>query len=123
MCIIKVENNNICLEANVLKMGNDLLVSVTGGNKPHIGCVSVTLPRPSSYNPKNVSATTSTINLPGHKDDVVANYIADAVCKKVNATVVVACGIHIDAIQPEEIDIIKNLTLILANKIIDSLNK
>lgn len=120
---IKVEKDQLCLEANIVKMGDDILVAITGGDKPHIGCTAISVPRPSLSNTSNISETTSTINLVGHKDDIVANPIAKTLCKALNVPIVVVCGIHFDAMGQEQIDCIISLTPLLANKILNRLEK
>ena len=67
--------------------GNDTLVKITGGCAPHIGSVSV------AYLDSGEPAL-RTLLLPGHRDDVVSDLFAEAIAKKLGATVTVVCGIH-----------------------------
>lgn len=120
---VEVEKNNIHLEAVLVEMGSDLLIAVMGGDKPHIGCTAISVPRPSLSNPSAVSATTSTINLIGHKDDAIANLISSVVCKSLNAPVVVVCGVHIEKAGQEEIEIVRELSTMLVDKILMELKK
>lgn len=100
---VKAEKGGILLSAEVLPMGTDLLVSVSGGDKPHIGCVSLAVPRPSLADSTNTSATVSTINLTGHKDDAVANRIAERLAAFLGVHVAVVCGIHVNGINGDGI--------------------
>ena len=87
----------------VIRVGNDYSITVTGGEKPHIGCTTIAIPRPSLLNDGSMSATVSVVNVTGHKDDVICSYIAEKVCKKTNGIVVCTGGFHIDNITQEEI--------------------
>lgn len=95
-------------------IGEDLCVIISGGDKPHIGCVTLSVPRPSLSTSGGTSATTSVLNLMGHKDDEAAKYVSHLLSSKLNKNVVVTCGIHVDNITCEEIeitlDLIKRLT-------------
>ncbi|MBN1227398.1 MAG: hypothetical protein JXA79_10430, partial [Deltaproteobacteria bacterium] len=74
---IKTEDDVYSLEAFVKNIGSDLLVSIFGGQRPHIGAVAVALPRPSLKDPKVRSATASVFCYPGHKEDVIAKEAAE----------------------------------------------
>ena len=89
------------ITAHVSHVGRDLLVAVWGGERPHIGAVSVAQPRPSLRDPAVTSATASTICLVGHKEDDLAKGIALALASACKTCVVVTAGIHWDDL-PEE---------------------
>ena len=103
-------------------LGNDLCVIITGGDQPHIGCVTLSVPRPSLANSEVTSATTSVLNLLGHKDDEVARYVSHLLSSKLNKNVVVTCGIHVDNITAEEIGITLELLEGLATRLIKQLD-
>lgn len=98
-------------------MGDDLCVTITGGDKAHIGCVTLSIPRPSLADPDVTSSTTSILNITGHKDDEAARYVSRLLSSHLNKNVVVICGIHINNITTEEIkityDLLERLTDIL----------
>ena len=91
------------VNAEVMLIGEDLLVILHGGDKPHIGSIAVALPRPSLKNKKHTSATSSVYNFLGHKDDVVARKVAETLSAKLNKKVVVTTGIHVERITDEGI--------------------
>ena len=99
----------VCLQA--VPMGEDLLISLTGGDAPHIGCVTLSVPRPSLLDGETNRATTSTINRVSHKDDEVAQYVSNVVCERINRHVAVAAGIHIDGATKEEIQNVRELVI------------
>jgi len=80
-----------------------LVVSIVGGDKPHVGAIAVGIPRPSLRDPSKLSATTSVFTLVGHKDDEVARPVAERLVKGLNQTVVVVAGMHIEGAEKEDI--------------------
>lgn len=87
------------LSAEVKFIGDDLLVVVSGGDAPHIGSVAVALPRPSLHDRRIMSATSSVYNLPGHKDQVIAQRVSEVLASQLNCTVVATAGFHRDGIS------------------------
>ena len=84
------------VEARGILIGNELMVAVYGGTKPHIGAVAIAIPRPSLQDPNITSATSSVFTLVGHKDDVIARRVAEELASSLNRIVVVVAGVHID---------------------------
>lgn len=121
------EIGSVKLEMKAITVGNDLCIIVSGGDKPHIGCVTLSVSRPSLADSKFNSATTSILNLTGHKDDEAAKYVSHTLSSRLNKVVVVTCGIHIDNITTEEINVvmrlIKEMTETLAEKLLDNKRK
>jgi len=97
-------NEGACdLAASVRLIGQDVLVAIWGGEKPHIGAVAVAQPRPSLKDPEITSATASVICLPGHKEDELAKAVSEILAAALNTPVVVTAGIHWDNISEEGI--------------------
>jgi len=111
---LTVESGRMKINLKAITIGEDLCVIISGGNRPHIGCVTLSVPRPSLSDASINSATTSVLNLLGHKDDEAARYVSHSLSSKLNKHVVVTCGIHVDNITSEEIkitiELIKRLT-------------
>lgn len=84
------------LTAGVRLIGEDVLVAVWGGEKPHIGAVAAAQPRPSLRDPQVTSATASVICFVGHKEDELAKAAAEVLAGVLNTRVVVTAGIHWD---------------------------
>lgn len=84
-------------------VGPDLVVTIGGGTRPHVGAVAVAQPRPSLRGDGSLSATASVIALLGHKEDELARWAALALASRLNATVTVTAGLHVDAAAPEQI--------------------
>jgi hypothetical protein len=97
--------------AEVKIIGDDLIISVWGGTKPHIGSISVSVPRPGLKDSTSMSSTSSVINLIGHKDEVVARKFSEQLATKFNRNAIATAGIHIDDITENQINIImQNIT-------------
>jgi len=99
-------------------MGQDLLVSIWGGTKPHIGAVGVAIPRPSLRDPRKWSATSSHFTFIGHKEDILVKKISEKIASQLKRNVVVIAGIHWDDISNKEIKAIENLTEKLQGQIL-----
>lgn len=84
-------------------MGKDWNVSITGGDRPHIGAAALGTPyeKPDG----TWSACASVLALPTHKEDALARQAAALLAKRVHHTVLVSCGIHTDALTMDEIGI------------------
>jgi hypothetical protein len=57
-----------------VRSGDDVVVVLGGGERPHIGALAVAIPRPSLADPEQTSSTSSVITLLGHKDDELYRY-------------------------------------------------
>jgi hypothetical protein len=101
--VVKTEEDSYNLSAGVRLIGEDVLVAIWGGEKPHIGAVAVAQPRPSLKDPDVTSATASVICLVGHKEDELAKASAEILAATLNTAVVVTAGIHWDNLDPEGI--------------------
>jgi hypothetical protein len=102
-------------------MGRDLAVTLGGGDQPHIGAVAVAQPRPSHLGGKRVSATTSVITLLGHKEDELARTVANRIASGLDATVSVACGIHLDQAGSADLEEVLELAEELAAELLATL--
>lgn len=80
-----------------LEHGEDVVLILGGGEKPHIGSVVLCEPGKKPI----------TLNRKGHFDWMVAKPIAKRVCKKRGKPVVCIAGIHVDNATKEEIGLLK----------------
>ena len=94
------------LSAGVRLIGEDIVVSIWGGQKPHIGAVAAAQPRPSLADSNVISASVSVICFLGHKDDNLAKKTAETLAAAFNAKVVVTVGIHWDGLSQADISVI-----------------
>jgi hypothetical protein len=96
---------------------------VSGGNQPHLGAISVGVPRPSLKNSDQLSSTMSTYVFAGHKDDIIGNKIADEIAKKMNKKVVVIAGIHFHNLSKKDINLLVEKSGIVCQELIVLFNK
>ncbi len=87
--------------------GDDVVLFLGGGEKPHIGSVVLSEP----------GKKTRVLNRKGHFDWMVAKPIASIICKKKKKPVVCISGIHVDDATKEEIEILKNNCKLLEKKL------
>lgn len=84
-------------------LGNDYLITVWGGEKPHIGCTVLAVPRPSLTGDGTISVTSSVLNVTGHKDEEICRRLAEQIAKKKNAVTVCTGGFHMEHIEKAQI--------------------
>ncbi len=72
-----------------------LAINLVGGERPHIGAVAISIPRPSLAKSRERGATTSVFTVLGHKEDELARPVAASLAKTLRRTTVVVAGIHI----------------------------
>jgi len=116
---INTNEGSYDLSASVRFIGQDVLVAIWGGEKPHIGAVAVALPRPSLKDPDVTSASASVICLVGHKEDELAKAAAEILAAALNTQVVVTAGIHWDDLDSQSIQRIIQNSEVLVDKILE----
>lgn len=104
------------LSCCIVPMGEDVSVCLFGGQRAHLGCTVLAIPRP-SLTGSGRSATVSVLNRTGHKDDIVAARVAKAVASRRNCAVSCSCGIHIDNASPQLIEVISAAPDAIAQRI------
>lgn len=101
--IIRKELSFTELTVRVNNLGEDVLIVIEGGTRPHIGSTVLAVPRPSLTGDGSVSVTSSVINVTGHKDEELCRILAESAAKKQNAVAVCTGGFHADNISMEQI--------------------
>ena len=100
---IQTHEGEYDITAHVRLIGEDLLVAIWGGEKPHIGAVAAAESRPSSKDPEKKSSTASVFCYLMHKEDDIAKAAAKRLSAAFNTKVVVTAGIHWDNLSEEAI--------------------
>ena len=118
--IIKVGEAVLQVVLEVNNIGADLTVQITAG-KAHLGAVA--LATPCQQNPEGVTASVSTLTVPGHRDDIVAREAALKLCKVFNRPTCVIAGLHIDNASREEITALVSNAEGAVNKLIKKYNE
>lgn len=91
------------LEARVEEVGDDLVVAVGGGERPHVGSVVLAQPGPSKLPGRTWSASCSVLTIPPHKEEPIARGIATRLAEDLGRVTVVTAGVHDDNIDAEGI--------------------
>lgn len=107
MIIIEKTEGRVNVKLEALKAGNDICLLITGGDTPHIGAVSV-------YSIENKINTTI---FEGHKDDKVSEYFINNMKDYFKGKISASCGIHIDDITKEEINIVMEICRDIADEL------
>ena len=105
--VIEKELSFAKLTVKISRIGEDYENTMQGGEKPHIGCVVLAVPRPSLEENGKRSSTSSVLNVTGHKDEVLCRYLAEQTAAKENAVTVCCGGFHMDHITKEQIKEVK----------------
>ncbi|TAH66830.1 MAG: hypothetical protein EWM47_09670, partial [Anaerolineaceae bacterium] len=100
---IVVKEKGILVEANIMLIGDDFLVIVTGGDKPHIGAISY-----GNVNEEN------NIALGEHKELFITEKMFKKLKNICNNNLLITGGIHIDNITKEQIGhVLENCELLI----------
>ncbi len=115
------QETSLIVEARAVHIGDDILVCIWGGARPHIGAVAAAQPRPSLADHKKKSATCSVLTYPGHKEDEIVKPVSEHLSAALNTHVVVTAGIHWDGLSQDEISVIRSrieeITRLLTEKL------
>lgn len=95
----------------ICQVGKDISAVLYGGEKPHIGCAVLAVPRPSLADEDAFSCTSSVLNLTGHKDEAICRTVAETLCKQLNTVVCCTGGFHRDNISAEGIREVEDAVL------------
>ena len=114
--LYKKELSFSSIHVQITRLGNEYNVLIWGGDKPHIGCTVLSIPRPSLSGDGSVSVTSSVLNVIGHKDEQICRYLAEEIAKEEQTVTVCTGGFHYDNITPAQIqEILEGVKEILKN--------
>lgn len=109
--------------ASVNVVGDDLVVAVGGGERPHVGCVVLAQPAPSSACPGTWSASCSVLTIPPHKEEPIARSIATRLAEAFGRVTVVTAGVHDDNLDADGIAVYLRLGEELAERLVTHLTE
>ena len=121
ICRVEDPASGRYLEARVETVGEDVVVAVGGGERPHIGCVVLAQPYPTKGGDTEWSASCSVLTIPPHKEEPIARGIAEKLAATLGRVAVVTAGVHDDNIDAEGIATYLRLAEELAEKLVDAL--
>lgn len=117
-----IDAAGFALLCSVQRMGDDCVIALRGGDKAHIGSTAMAVPRP-SLTGVGRSATVSTLNRTGHKDDFLANPIAHGVAAQMDCAVTCVAGVHVDDATHEQISAIQAAVPDVVNRVCSMLKE
>jgi gallate decarboxylase subunit D len=100
---VRVACGALTLEATACRAGRDLSVTISGGERPHLGCVVIATPHPAQNDAGRMTVTSSVVAAPPHREEALARPFAERLARCLGGTVVVAAGVHTGALGPEGI--------------------
>jgi hypothetical protein len=87
----------------VTSVGEDLVIAVGGGQRPHVGCVVLAQPQPAHAKNGEWSASCSVLTIPPHKEEPIARGIATRLAEELGRVTVVTAGVHDDNLDADGI--------------------
>jgi hypothetical protein len=116
---VRVEDSQTgrSIVALIQTVGEDLVVAVGGGERPHVGCVVLGQPT-SSKTAGSWSASCSVLTIPPHKEEPIARGIATRLVERLGRVCVVTAGIHDDNLDAAGISDYLRLGEELAEKLV-----
>lgn len=96
---IEVVEGGRVLQASVTRVGEDVVVAVGGGGRPHVGCVVMAVPYPSRSAPGTMSASCSVLTIAPHKEEPIARAVASRLAADLGVVAVVTAGVHDDGLD------------------------
>ena len=87
------------VECQAILCGEDVNAVFTGGERAHIGAVSLAV-----YEPVRDSATVSTMTVYAHRDDQLASQAAKKLAVALKCTASASVGIHVDDADGHDIE-------------------
>ena len=121
--IVSDSKRGYTLQGTVITLDNDDVVVVLGGGRDHIGAIGLAVPRPSLLDQNSISATTSVLTMPGHKDDEPAKYVSEKLAAATERNIAVITGIHYDNLAFTDLEILQKLWISLTEKILVFINQ
>ena len=115
--------NDYSLQGTIISLDNDDVIVVVSGGKDHIGAMALSVPRPSLKDQNRMSATSSILTMPGHKDDEPAKYMSEKIAAATERNIAVIAGVHYDNLELAALEILRELWISLTEKIIIFINQ
>lgn len=91
---------HVSITYTLFLLGSDVVVIVSGGTA-HVGGVVLAHPRPSLADSQATSATSSVLNVSGHKDEFLLRDLAEHIAARTNRNVTCLGGVHYDGLTKE----------------------
>lgn len=108
------------IDIAALITSDGIAVTITGGEKPHVGGTALSVPRRREGS-ESLSCDTWITPRPGHKDSDIASMVSKLICLETGQAVACIAGIHIDQAESREIELLltnsREAALLISHKI------
>jgi hypothetical protein len=111
------------MTAWIREVGQDVVVAVGGGQRPHVGCVVLAQPDRSRRRPDGWSASCSVLTIPPHKEEPIARAVAARIASACGRVAVVTAGVHDDNLDRAGIEVYLKLGELLAEAVADAVER
>ena len=105
------------ITAWIRSVGEDFVVAVGGGERPHVGCVVLAVPVRSRTEPDSWSASCSVMTIPPHKEEPIARGVASHLAATSGRVTVVTAGVHDDNLDRSGVETYLRLGEELADEV------
>lgn len=100
MINIDKKSGRININLKAMHVGDDLLIVLCGGDRPHIGGIGY----------GGVNDDKQTISFKNHKDYILSDLFSKEISQIYKGNYVICSGVHLDNITKEEINTVKKLS-------------
>ncbi|OAT85497.1 hypothetical protein [Desulfotomaculum copahuensis] len=111
------------VQLTVTLTGDGIILQLLGGEKPHLGAVVLSVPRPSLAVHAGISCNSTVVPRLGHKDDEVAKPVAEMVAVATGQPVSVSAGLHIEKATEREINLLRENCRRVAAQLLEFLRR
>jgi len=109
------------LTAWIHEAGDDVVVVIGGGDRPHVGCVVLAVAARVRDDGSGFSVSSSVLTIPPHKEEPIARGVATRIAETLGRVTVVTAGVHDDGIDSEGIATYLHLGKKLTEKLVEHL--
>lgn len=113
---LTAKRGRISITMSYIPIGNDLIITLSGGDREHIGAVAVGRIANESVQGNDINI--ANIPIPTHKEKELANRLAHVFTTRLNTTSCIICGIHVEQILKHEIQDVLEMAEELAEQMI-----
>ncbi|MGI6468088.1 MAG: hypothetical protein ACOX0Q_03565 [Syntrophomonadaceae bacterium] len=119
---VTCDQGRLGIQLQAMLTADGVAVFLTGGEKPHVGGMAMSVPWGSQPALKHRPQTWVTPRS-GHRDADVAALVAEYLCREIGCCAAVIAGIHIDNATSQEIDLLVQNSLAAAGQLVEKLKQ
>ena len=114
MISFNITESGFEIQVTMIEIEDDMLVVIIGGDRPHVGAVTVA----QGFEKSNSRGTVTSISVPGHKEKALIEKPAKILAQETGGTVAVVGGVHYENIGKKGINLICELGIRAAERIL-----